>query len=167
MGNYNGDVESVRRRYDSLKGFIAKNEVYKVGDILCVSVNNDGNYDLFLYADGKSKFSELYKRYRNGGSTLVPPGTIGETELTDELREKIEAGGGGHLGPSTVGSDEIIDGGVHMEDLDDDVKEGLDELNNISLTDEELEEIFTGESTEEAGSGSGTVSDGGAELPDE
>lgn len=167
MGNYNGDVESVRRRYDSLKGFIAKNEVYKVGDILCVSVNNDGNYDLFLYADGKSKFSELYKRYRNGSSTLVPPGTIGESELTDELREKIEAGGGGHLGPSTVGSDEIIDGGVHMEDLDDEVKEGLDELNNISLTDEDLEEIFTGESTEEAGSGNGTVSDGGAELPDE
>ena len=42
----------------------------------------------------------------------------------------------------SVGSAEIEDGSIKAEDLSDEVKEGLDELNNISITDEEIEEIF-------------------------
>ena len=53
-------------------------------------------------------------------------------------------GGGGQLGPNTVGTNEIVDGSIKLEDLSDEVKEGLDELNNIGLEDEDLEHMFDG-----------------------
>lgn len=60
---------------------------------------------------------------------------------------------------NSVDSDAIKDGSIEKEDLSEDVQKGLDELNNISLTDEDLEDIFfpsdeTGENggTQEAGS---------------
>lgn len=40
--------------------------------------------------------------------------------------------------PNSVGSEEIKDQSIRREDLSSDVQEGLDELNNISLTDEDL-----------------------------
>lgn len=73
---------------------------------------------------------------------------------------------GGDIAPDTVGSEEIKDGSIKVEDLDDEVKEGLDELNNIAITDEELEDIFQGETpeTEEAGAAEDSVEGGGADL---
>lgn len=53
--------------------------------------------------------------------------------------------GGGQPAPDSVGSEEIKDGSVGKVDLDEEVNEGLDELNNVSLTDEELEAVFNGE----------------------
>ena len=48
----------------------------------------------------------------------------------------------GQAGADGIGSEEIKDGSIKAEDLADEVKEGLDELNNVSITDEEIEEIF-------------------------
>lgn len=56
----------------------------------------------------------------------------------------FDGGGGGSPGPNSVGSEEIKDGSVTKTDLDQEVNDGLDELNNISLTDEDIEEIFYG-----------------------
>jgi hypothetical protein len=36
-------------------------------------------------------------------------------------------GGGGELGPDTVGTDEVIDGSIRMNDLNDEVKDKLDD----------------------------------------
>lgn len=55
-----------------------------------------------------------------------------------ELERRLEQMGG----PDSVGTEEIMDGSIRQEDLDEDVQEGLDELNNISLTEEDLEDIF-------------------------
>ena len=78
----------------------------------------------------------------------------------------LGGGGGSQPAPDSVGSEEIRDGGVHMEDLDDGVKDGLDELNNISLTDEDIEEIFYGPGgrPQKDASGEGAASGDGAAL---
>lgn len=44
--------------------------------------------------------------------------------------------------PNSVDSEAIKNGSIEKEDLNEEVQNGLDELNNISITDEELEEIF-------------------------
>ena len=49
---------------------------------------------------------------------------------------------GESLPADTVDSAAIKDGTIQTEDLSDEVKDGLDELNNVSITDEEIEEIF-------------------------
>lgn len=58
---------------------------------------------------------------------------------------ELTGGGSGVVPADSVGSEEIKDGSVGKVDLDEEVNEGLDELNNISLTDEELEAVFNGE----------------------
>jgi hypothetical protein len=69
-------------------------------------------------------------------------------DLTYEGLGEIElypGSGGGTPGPDSVGTEQIINSGVKEEDLDDDVKAGLDELNNITITDDELgETLFPG-----------------------
>lgn len=75
----------------------------------------------------------------------------------------IGGSGSGQPGPSSVGSREIEDGSVGKVDLDEEVNEGLDELNNISLTDEDLEDIFKNgqtEETQESANGGGTDTSG-------
>ena len=62
---------------------------------------------------------------------------------------ELDGGGGGSPGPNSVGSEEIKDGSVGKTELDPEVNEGLDELNNISLTDEDIEEIFYGNPQQE------------------
>lgn len=52
------------------------------------------------------------------------------------------SGGGGTPAANSVGTEQIEDGSIKTEDLADEVKEGLDELNNVTITDEELEECF-------------------------
>lgn len=88
-------------------------------------------------------------------------------------------GGSGQPAPNSVGTEEIKDGSVQMEDLSPEVRKGLDELDNISLTDEDIEKWFDDDpnnddpeethDTQEAGAGSGEVEGGGADLdsPDE
>lgn len=71
--------------------------------------------------------------------------------------------------PGSVNSETVEDGSLGVADMDDEVKAGLDELNNISLTDEDLEEIFEdGQNggTQEAGAGEDEVSGGGPSLDD-
>ena len=51
-----------------------------------------------------------------------------------------ESGGG--LGPDTVGTAEIIDNSITVDDLNDEIRRGLNELNNIELTEQELEDIY-------------------------
>ena len=99
MTNYNGKIQNVRRRYDSIRAFIGKNEVHKAGDILCVSTKNDDDYNLFLKADGKSTFIELLKK------RLVP----------SDVPE------------NSVGSEQIIDDSVKLEDLDPDIRAILEQ----------------------------------------
>lgn len=43
---------------------------------------------------------------------------------------------------SSVGSRELKDGSVGKVDVDDEVKEGLDELNNVGIEDKDIEDIF-------------------------
>lgn len=62
--NYDGKNESVKRRYNSLKNFIGMNKVYRMGDVLCVSSRNNGDYDVELIADGTSSFIALWKGYK-------------------------------------------------------------------------------------------------------
>ena len=62
---------------------------------------------------------------------------------------ELDGGGGGSPGPNSVGSEEIKDDSVTKKDLDQEVNDGLDELNNISLTDEDIEEIFYGSPQQE------------------
>jgi len=38
---------------------------------------------------------------------------------------------GGQPGPNSVGTDEIIDGGVHQEDLDPEIEAGEDDIDSI------------------------------------
>jgi hypothetical protein len=85
MKNYNGKIQSVRRRYDSLRNFIGRNEVHMAGDILCVSTKNDENYDLFLDADGQRTFMQLYLQYKNGGKVPVEPNNDGRINTFDEI----------------------------------------------------------------------------------
>lgn len=67
--NKNGSMDSLKRKYDSLKGWVGKNPVEKLGTVICVSTNNDGEYDIQFKADGKSTFLQLYKKYKETGSS--------------------------------------------------------------------------------------------------
>lgn len=110
MANYNGKIQNVRRRYDSIRNFVGKNEVHKAGDILCVSTKNDDDYNLFLRADGKSTFLQLLKN-------AVTPSEVG---------------------PNTVGSEQIVNDSVKLEDLDPEIRALLEELDSYEvLTPEE------------------------------
>lgn len=146
MANYNGKIQNVRRRYDSIRNFVGKNEVHKAGDILCVSPKNDDDYTLFLHADGKSTFLQLLKK-------AVTPSEIG---------------------PNTVGSKQIINDSVKLEDLDPEIRALLEELDSYEvLTPEEakdkVDDIISQldpdyHPTQEAGAGEDTVEGGGADL---
>ena len=81
MDNYNGKKEPTLRIYDSIRNFVGENKVHKCGDVLCVSMQNNENYDRFLIADGKSDFRTLFE---NGtGQKIVV------TEEGDTLRIKV------------------------------------------------------------------------------
>ena len=113
MTNYNGKIQNVRRRYDSIRNFVGKNEVHKAGDILCVSTKNDEDYNLFLRADGKSTFLQLLKN-------AVTPSKVG---------------------PNTVGSEQIVNDSVKLEDLDPEIRALLEELDSYEvLTPEEAKD---------------------------
>ena len=72
---------------------------------------------------------------------MAEKGTISRI-IIEAGGKEYELAGSGTPAPDSVGTEQIKDGGVQTEDLADEVKEGLDELNNVSITDEEIEEIF-------------------------
>ena len=77
------------------------------------------------------------------------------------------SGGTGVPPANSVNSQTVDAGSLGVADMDNEVKEGLDELNNIVITDEDLEEIFTpGHTTQEAGSGEDEVTGDGPSLDD-
>lgn len=113
MVNYNGKIQNVRRRYDSVRNFVGKNEVHKAGDILCVSTKNDDDYNLFLRADGKSTFLQLLKN-------AVTPSEVG---------------------PNTVGSEQIVNDSVKLEDLDPDIRAILEQNMDALEPDEAVDRV--------------------------
>ena len=68
-----------------------------------------------MYAFLKGKW-EAQKLMDDHGT----PSTDDDTPYTPE--------GGGELGPSTVGSDEIVDGSIQMNDLDDDLRDKIQKV---------------------------------------
>lgn len=157
--NYNGQIQSVRRRYDSLRNFVGKNEVYRAGDILCVSTKNDDVYDLFIDADGIHTFIELYKEQKDGGSGGVPTSTNsdGHVNTFDEIVAFLEG--------MPEGSDlKTILAGINTENLTEEEKSILEDLvSSGELTEEELDDewqqamnnAMNGGGTQEAGAGEG------------
>ena len=74
--------------------------------------------------------------------------------------DKVKGGGGGTPGPNTVGTDQIIDGAVEMEDLNDSVKEKIQKV--YDEDDETLHMDF-----EEADVNNSEVGQGGGEDSDD
>lgn len=138
MGNYNGKIQSVRRRYDSLRNFVGKNQVHLAGDVLCVSTKNNDVYDLFLYADGVSDFITLYKNRGNvspGGSVPVEPNNDGRINTFGEilylLRNLPE---GSDLGA-------IVDA-IDKKGLTEEERQILDDMSGDQLSEEDIENIY-------------------------
>lgn len=168
MTNYNGKIQSVRRRYDSLRNFIGRNEVYKAGDILCVSTKNDDDYDLFLDADGVSTFIQLYNRWKNGGGT-TPSGqgsnNDGHLNTFDEIVALLEGM------PEGSNLKQILDG-INTDGLTEEEKQALYDLVNAEeVSEEDLNDMWNeamqnaeGGGTQEAGAGEDEVSGGGPSL---
>lgn len=168
--NYNGQIQSVRRRYDSLKNFVGRNEVYKAGDILCVSTKNNDVYDLFLDADGTKTFIQLYQDHKNGGGSgsgnvPVAPNSDGHVNTFDEIVALLNG--------LPEGSDlkAILDS-INTDGLTEEEKAILNDLvSSGDLTEEELEDEWqqamnnaSGGGTQEAGAGSGEVSGDGGDI---
>lgn len=88
MEIYNGKSEPTLRHYDSLKNYVGENKVYKYGDVLFVSTQNNEHYDLFLTADGVSDFRTLVKKAsEQSGNRIVvteePEGVL-RVKILDE-----------------------------------------------------------------------------------
>lgn len=115
--NFNGRVVPVKRRFGTLRSFVGWNEIHPCGDILCISLRNNDKYDLFLMADGVSKFIDLLRKYRNG--EIMPAGqssSVSREMVTEIIKDVLKDG---------VGTEEIKDGSVQTEDLADDVREKI------------------------------------------
>ena len=135
MEKFNGKIQSVRRLYNSLRHFIGENKVHLPGDVLCVSLNDDDNYDIYIYADGIHTFAELYLQYKNGGGGTAPSGGDGSNN-------------DGHVNTF----DEIV---AFLTGLPEgsNLKEILDNINTDTLTEEEkaaLEDLENGEEITES-----------------
>lgn len=82
MEYYNGKSQSMRRLYNSLRNFVGENAIYPAGDVLCVSVRNNDEYKLFLHADGKSRFLDLYRKATDGDGGNAYPKVVEEADGT-------------------------------------------------------------------------------------
>ena len=172
MKNYNGKIQSVRRRYDSLKNFIARNEVHMAGDVLCVSTKNNDTYDLFLDADGVSTFLQLYAKRNSGGSSHgnVPVGgnSDGQINTFDEIVALLQGL------PEGSNLKTILDN-INTDGMSEEEKQALDDLvNGGDYTEEEAAEDWQEamrkaglDLTQEAGAASGEVDGGGDEAASE
>lgn len=64
----------------------------------------------------------------------------------DQKEYEFAGGSGSYDGstppPDSVGTEQLIDEGVGYDDLHPDVRAGLDELNNIELTEKDIEDVF-------------------------
>ena len=170
MENYNGKIQSVRRRFDSLQNFVGRNEVYSRGDILCVSTKNDNNYNVYIDADGVHSFIELYNMYLNGDTVPVVPNHDGKINTFDEIVAFLESM------PEGTNLKEVLDG-INTDSLTDEEREALDALvNSEEISEDEIEQgwqeamqnagLDLGGGTQEAGAGEGSVDGGGADLDD-
>ena len=163
MKNYNGKIQSVRRRYDSLRNFIGKNEVHMAGDILCVSTKNNDTYDLYIDADGVHTFLQLYKMKKNGeGSVPVDSNNDGKLNTFDEIVKLLEGL------PEGSNLKAILDN-INTDGLTEEEKQALEEIvNSDEPTEEELEDeweqamqnAMNGDGTSEAGTGGDTDDSG-------
>lgn len=93
----NGEQKSVRKKYDSLKNWLARNPVEEAGTIIRVSTKNDEDYDVSLIADGKMKFSELYNKFKDGSQFTGKSGGDGaivDKEDVENAVNKILGGEG-------------------------------------------------------------------------
>ena len=170
MKNYNGKIQSVRRRYDSLKNFIARNEVHMAGDVLCVSTKNNDTYDLFLDADGVSTFLQLYAGRRNGKHSNVPVNSNGDGQINtfDEIVALLQ-------GLPEGSNLKTILANINTEGMSEEEKQALDDLvNGQDITEEELEDAWSEamrnaglDLTQDAGAGSGEVDGGGGSIGEE
>ena len=87
--NFYGKRERMMRHYDSLKNFVGRNEVFLGGDVLYVSTNNNGAFDMVLFADGTSTFNELYaakkaeeEKEKESATVQEPAQSGGNNEVT-------------------------------------------------------------------------------------
>ena len=158
MGNFNGQVQSVRRRYDTLRNFLGKNEVHKAGDVLCVSSKNNDKYDIFITADGKSDFAHLYLNYRKGGVVPVGPNSDEKLNTFDEIVAFLEGL------PEGSNLKNILDN-INTDGLTEEEKETLDAIVNAEEpTEEELEDDWEQAMQNAA---NGNVDGGGSDTGEE
>ena len=97
------------------------------------------NAPLHFYTEVKDDGTEILRHIRVQMKVYEVPA---EGITVDSLPADIV--GAEQIKTGAVSTDEIKDGSIKAEDLADEVKGGLDELNNVSITDEELEGIFNG-----------------------
>ena len=107
--NKNGNMDSLKRKYDSLKGWVGKNPVEKMGTIICASSNNDDVYDIQFQADGKSTFLELYKKWKEGGSSEGGGGSVSPEELEDAVNKAMDEAFNKELSPEEQAEQEAAD----------------------------------------------------------
>lgn len=118
--NFNGRTSAVRRKYGTLRSFVGWNEIHPCGDILCISLRNNDRYDLFLMADGVSKFNDLLRKYRSGEIQPAGQSSSLSKEQVEEIIRKILKDDDG-----IVDSKAIKDGSIKTEDLSDEVKDKM------------------------------------------
>lgn len=85
-------VEFLRRISDSLRGWTNSNPVVKRGNLICVSTNDDGVFDITFMADGKSSFLQQLDNWKNGISTDGQGLTEAEREHLREALTKDDLG---------------------------------------------------------------------------
>lgn len=107
--NKNGNMDSLKRKYDSLKGWVGKNPVEKMGTIICASSNNDDVYDIQFQADGKSTFLVLYKKWKEGGSSEGGGGSVSPEELEEAVNKAMDEAFNKELSPEEQAEQEAAD----------------------------------------------------------
>lgn len=88
----NGEVRSVRKKYDSLKNWLAYDPIEEGGTVIRVSTKNDEVYDVTIIADGKRSFRKLYEKFKNGGQLDggAGGGSVSEEDVKNAVDNAVE-----------------------------------------------------------------------------